>query len=494
MSRTETAVTMLEAGEPSEEFWTRSRDHKNESLFAIALMLLVLVWPALWNGFPIVFYDTGGYLERPFEETLGMGRSALYGAFLAVGIDHQFWPNIILQAALVVWLVTLTLRVHGLGDRPWLATAIMAGLCTFTALPWYTAQLMPDILVAMFVLGTALLARHADRLRRWEIALLVAANAAAIASHMSILALALGIVAFLLVLRAVRWPLPQAQANIRLPSIALGCGMLLALSSNLAIGGQFAFTPGGFNFVFSRLVQDGIVHRYLEDHCPDSTISLCRHRADLPQTADDWLWGEDSPFHSLGGFEQFEPEARRIVLESLALYPALHVKTAFASTVKQFTAVATGDGLTPWNWGTQYAFMKFAPDALQGYVAGRQATSRFDFGWINYVHVPLQVLAIVALPIIVVRRPHARISALAALLFMALVGNAAICGVLSNPHDRYQSRLAWLASLVVAIEAVERARQKQRSAARGEPIAAQPPALTPTRPAAVEEDGLAVKP
>ena len=24
-----------------------------------------LLWPALWNGFPIVFYDTGGYLARP---------------------------------------------------------------------------------------------------------------------------------------------------------------------------------------------------------------------------------------------------------------------------------------------------------------------------------------------------------------------------------------------------------------------------------------------
>lgn len=456
-------------------------------------MLLALVWPALWNGFPIVFYDTGGYLERPFEETLGMGRSALYGVFLAIGIDYQFWPNILLQAALVIWLVTLTLRVHGLGGRPWLATVLIASLSIFTGLPWYAAQLMPDVLVPMLVLGTALLAGHAEALRRWEIVAVVGVDAFAIASHMSILALALGLVAFLFVLRAVPGPKLRTHANVRLPSIALAAGVLLALSSNFAIGGQFAFTPGGFNFVFSRLVQDGIVHRYLEDQCPDPTIRLCRHRADLPQTADDWLWGEDSPFHSLGGFEEFEPEARRIVLESLTLYPALHLKTALASTVKQFTAVATGDGLTPWNWGTQYAFMKFAPDALQGYLTGRQATSRFDFSWINYVHVPLQVLAIVALPVIVVRRPHARTSALAALLFVALVGNAAICGVLSNPHDRYQSRLAWLATLVVAIEAVERARQKQKSAARAATIAAQPPAPIPMRATAVE-DGLAVKP
>src|SRR5271157_1455984 len=65
---------------------------------AAGLMLAALLWPALWNGFPIVFYDTGGYLARPFEGTLSMGRSALYGAFLATGVRHHFWPNIIVQA------------------------------------------------------------------------------------------------------------------------------------------------------------------------------------------------------------------------------------------------------------------------------------------------------------------------------------------------------------------------------------------------------------
>jgi hypothetical protein len=33
----------------------------------------------------------------------------------------------------------------------------------------------------------------------------------------------------------------------------------------------------------------------------------------------------------------------------------------------------------------------------------------------------------------------------------ALIGNAAICGILSGPHDRYQSRLIWLAPLGVML-------------------------------------------
>ena len=66
---------------------------------ACILMLVVLLWPAFWNGFPIIFHDTGGYLARPFEETLATGRAAIYGAFLLIGIKYEFWPNIVIQSA-----------------------------------------------------------------------------------------------------------------------------------------------------------------------------------------------------------------------------------------------------------------------------------------------------------------------------------------------------------------------------------------------------------
>lgn len=41
--------------------------------------VLVLLAPAMWNGFPLIYPDTGGYLERPLTGTLEMGCSAFYG-------------------------------------------------------------------------------------------------------------------------------------------------------------------------------------------------------------------------------------------------------------------------------------------------------------------------------------------------------------------------------------------------------------------------------
>ena len=40
---------------------------------------------------------------------------------------------------------------------------------------------------------------------------------------------------------------------------------------------------------------------------------------------------------------------------------------------------------------------------------------------------------------------------LTAFILIALVGNAFICGALSNPHERYQSRVVWLAVLCVIL-------------------------------------------
>ena len=46
------------------------------------------------------------------------------------------------------------------------------------------------------------------------------------------------------------------------------------------------------------------------------------------------------------------------------------------------------------------------------------------------------------------------LAGLASFTMLALLGNAFICGALSNPHHRYQSRILWLAPLVVGMTIV----------------------------------------
>ena len=45
----------------------------------------------------------------------------------------------------------------------------------------------------------------------------------------------------------------------------------------------------------------------------------------------------------------------------------------------------------------------------------------------------------------------ADLAILATTVALALLGNAAVCGIISNPHDRYGSRIVWIAAFAVAM-------------------------------------------
>ncbi|HET7679601.1 MAG TPA: hypothetical protein VFK79_05640 [Xanthobacteraceae bacterium] len=422
---------------------------------AALAMIAALLWPALWNGFPIVFYDTGGYLDAAVSGILANGRSTLYGMFLRLGIPTNFWFNIIVQAGAAAWLIAVTLRAHGLGGRPHLAASVTLALAALTSLPWYAAQLMPDVWLPAGAVALYLLAFRAGAFRPWEKWLLGFIVAFAIAGHMATLAVMIGLLAALLLwfLLARRWIWPRPA--LRNPTLAVLAGVLLILTANLAIAGRFTFTPGGENFLFGRLVQTGIAKRYLAEHCPDRKLRACSFRGQIPNKGDDWLWDEKSPLWRIGGWEKFAGEARHIVLHSLSAYPGLHLRAAASGAVSQFFMLKTGDDITGWAWHTHGILKKFAPKAYPAFLAAPQQRTGFDFAGMNALHVPVALASILGLPVIVLlsrgRRVRRSAAALSLFVLITLAGNAAVCGVLSNPHDRYQSRLVWLAPLALAV-------------------------------------------
>ena len=103
--------------------------------FAIMCSMALLSAPAIWNHFPLLQYDTGGYLARWYEPYLVPSRAVAYGLILNAGAPLSFWPVVLGQSALTVWVIALTMRVHGLGGRPGLLAGIVAALSVFSTLP-----------------------------------------------------------------------------------------------------------------------------------------------------------------------------------------------------------------------------------------------------------------------------------------------------------------------------------------------------------------------
>ncbi len=415
----------------------------------------MLLAPAIWNGYPLLQWDTGGYLARWYEGYLVPSRSTTFGIFLHFGEASHFWINLGIHALATLWILHLTLRVLGV-FQPRRLLAIGIVLALITSLPWLVSTLFTDIFAGLSVLALFILAAHGERVSVIDKCLLFGLTAFASAIHSATLAVLLGLCCLGWIVR----PFLRGRisvAGLTQGSLAIVAGAILLLSTNFALSGKLAWTPGGYGVAFGRMLQDGIVAQYLRDRCPKQDFKLCPYREELPATADQFLWG-NSVFNTLGRFQGLNDEMSFIVLHSLTEYPAWQAKAALVGTVQQLGKVATGEGIGVWLGHTYGIMERFLPAQLKPMRAAQQQRWHFDFTAINLVHVPVALASMMLAAILfghgMLRRPFDDLTVLAGTVTAALLGNAFICAVMSGPHDRYGARMAWLATAVVLIAAV----------------------------------------
>ncbi len=392
---------------------------------------LFLAWPALLNLYPLVFSDTHAFLVQGGEPQMVWDKPFIYGPLLTLfHLRLTLWLPLAAQCLLVSHLLWLTramvapptLRFH---------LALCATLAAFSAAPWFTSLLMPDILAPAAVLALTLIgfAKLSTPLRLW---LLLLATIA-IASHLSYLPLALALTLLGLLLRAHRSilvPLPAALA--------------LLLATNVIGHGKWSISPYGAVFALARLTTDGPAQAVLARECPRPDWKLCDWQGRFPTDSDDFLWKEWAPVWSTGGPIALAPEASAIVRATLLQEPAAVLHSALSNTTEQLTRVALGDTLgNDWLESSITGSLRaYFPEAeMARFRAGLQMNERLR-PWaepLNPLHLAALLAGGIATAILAWRRNR-----LAAMILLALLANAAAAGALSRPHDRYQARIAWL--------------------------------------------------
>jgi hypothetical protein len=415
----------------------------------------MLLAPALWNGFPLLQWDTGGYLARWYEGYLVPSRSTVFGLYLHYGEDSGFWLNLGIQALATLWILQLTLRVFNMA-RPARLIALSIALILTTALPWLASMLLTDIFAGLSVLSLFILVLHGDKISTIEKWLLFAFTAFAAATHSATLGVLFGLCCAGWMVR----PLLReriAIAGLAQGSLTIVAGAAMLLAANFALSGQLEWTPGGSGVAFGRMLQDGIVTRYLRDHCPSQRFKLCPYRNELPATADEFLWGH-SMFDTLGRFNGLNEEMGFIALHSLAEYPLWQAEAAIKATAQQLVHVATGEGSNGWLPHTYGIIEHYVPAQAAPMRAARQQHWDIDFAAINWIHVPVALVSLLLVFAItgraIWRRRPDDLALLAATVSLAMLGNAFICGVISGPHDRYGARMVWIATFVVLLAAI----------------------------------------
>jgi len=410
----------------------------------------VIFLPALWNGFPFMFYDTGAFIDLAMRGGFVPERSAIYGAFLsAFQPGFSLWPAMMAQVGLVVLVMAEFARVvlPGLAPRHFFLLVVV--LTVATGLPWSAPQVEPDVFAPLLVLSLYLLGFHAASLSPQRKVALAAVSVLAATSHASHLGLAAGLAVATALAQIVsrRAVLAGPRPRWGLPALVFVLSLGLVVASNVERTGEVFVSRAGPGFILARLLQDGIAQRVLDDTCPDSGYKLCAYRHELPRDSNDFLWLWNSPFWKLGGFEGIKDEAQSIALESFKRYPLLNLKAAVGHSLRQFVTFGTGDGIEPLDGVPEAAIQRHMPHQMDDYKAARQQSGEIEFQWINAFQVPVGGVSMIALAGIFVlaarRRRWDDRMFLPAFILLALAGNAFICGALSSPHDRYQSRLIW---------------------------------------------------
>lgn len=431
--------------------------HKVAGPAAVALAALVLMVPALWNGSILFYWDSVDYVYLPFTEALPVYRTMPYGVFAGLGrLAGSLWAVVAAQSVLVAYVLHESLAVFA--PRPtWrVLPPLVLLLSVLTALPWRAGQLMPDVFAGLVILGIATLAFGAGRLSLGRRLPLAGVVMVAVSVHTSHIGVGAGLV---VALAGIGWLTrrfwPELKPRLGLAAAAVAMGVMLVAGIHWVTVGRPFITQPASVLMLARLVQDGIAKRFLDDHCQKgSPFRLCKFRNLLPKTANSFLWEPNSVARQLGGWKAMEGEASTILTESLEEYPLLHVEAAARLTVEQATMFRTGDGIVrDVGWLIGDTLRRYYPAAYLAFKTSRQ-NEGIDFDEVNALHVPVQAAAQLLLPLAAVvawRRRDRLAFGLVAAILLALLGNAFVCGALSNPNDRYQNRIAWLAVAAVAV-------------------------------------------
>jgi hypothetical protein len=441
-------------------------------LAAVAAVAALLVWPALMNGYPLLFPDTLDYIGQgravvfallhARHPAFGGQRSAIYSlGIYPFHLDRWPWPVLALNAAAVVYAVYLTARSFSVRHALRNALAVLGALSVMTGMSWYICLLMPDVFGAPLYLALYLLVFARETLRRWEQGVLAVMAVFCAASHTTHLLIAALLCALLAVWKLVGWgPLAGRGRGLALAAGVIAVTAVAQVTVNARLYGRGSLGGNRPPYLEARIIADGPGRLYLEQHCGDHREwVLCRHVEELPDSDDAFLWGEGGIWAAAGPAEQAElrREELPLALATLRAYPGQELAVSWSNFAQQLVGFGLDDFDN--NDYMQTHLDTVLPNARAAYDRSLQARSATP--WLVSTRVQgatvlfsLGVLALL-LPALV-RGGDARRLGLVVVVATVLVANAAITGVLSEVDARYQARVVWLLPLLAALLLLDR--------------------------------------
>jgi hypothetical protein len=430
---------------------------------------------AVYNGFPLAYPDTGNYVQNAYDVVSGREpwfffRPLTYGLLLVPFANpYGFWLVPLAQGLVVAFVVDLSLRSADVRLPARGFVGLFAALSAFTSLPWFSGQVMPDILTSVVILLCFVMVwsgEQAKRPCRWMAGGLLALAVATHLSHFPLAAMLLvsGLVGRALVERGRCRIVPLALRAVA----PLAVAVLLVAAPNYFLHGEPVLSRSSSLFALARLVGDSLAQPYLNRVCAVERYRLCAERAGLRADVDWFLWRAGGPrmrheAELQRGDSTFLREAGAIVRGTLREELPGVVSTSLRKAVKQLAAFGIAPGEHSFSPTVEGALTQIGPGVRGAYMNSRQARDALPVEAataVQYAGVAAGLLVLIAYLGTSRGRGRGALQALIATVCLGIVLNALVLASLARVHPRYQSRVIWLVPLVAVAAAVELRRRR----------------------------------
>lgn len=309
--------------------------------------VICLLWPAFYNGFPMINPDTGTYISSGIRLDVPDDRSIGYGVFiLLTSLDISLWFVIIAQAFILIWLIDrLAHKLLGGRLNDFLLAAIMLTVSITTSAAWFIGQLTPDIFAAILLLAALLFFLNLDNRKKAMTYGVLIFFLNAVHNSNVLIMLALSVILCLYFYKK-KWK-PYLAGAKRLFLISAASYIVMS-GVYLVDGNGFGLSPMSHMFLMSRMAENGILDDYLKQECSVTHYSLCDYQGKLGNRQWDFMWGGDFP-HAKEGWIAKKGEYNKIIRGALSKpkYAGMFVLKSLEGTLKQLPLIFIADGLSP---------------------------------------------------------------------------------------------------------------------------------------------------
>jgi hypothetical protein len=432
-----------------------------------------------WNGFPLVFDDTGTYIASWLERSVPWDRPIFYSIFLGLaGKAASLYAVVLIQSLMVAYVIVIFHRAFSERDDALAALLPLLVLAIAAPLPWLTSWLIPDFPAGLTVLIPFMLLFLRDKLDRDTSLVLALILYFSLITHTGTFVVAVLAVPLMLLIGWCARSSFSRRGLVGVLVVVVASYVSLA-GANAVVFKRWTISVGSQAFLLNRLIESGFMQPYLASACErEPDLLLCPYQEDIGRMAgtDQFLWGRGQLAFRTGATLKNAAEARALVLRTIAnsspwkLAAVMTRDTArlFAKAGTPCPAGPRSDCFLPYGEGetVRTKLKTHFPQVFDDFLASRQQKAELGYASLIPLHVTVFWLFLAATLGVLIggqRTGDRLVMVLAIYVVSLLVLNAFVHATLSGPIARYQAKVGWLVVLVAVSSAQRLVRRAKES-------------------------------